>query len=190
MREHFNQSYKRLSHGDSIFSKPNCLVVKSYFLILYSAQLAISIFKINFSISTFHNFLKDAQLKWFYFKHHSRTTKSVLMAIIFWQTKQNHFELSAHAESDSMKIYKFFIPYKVWYGIEIRFKFSFVTSTPFSTFFVVDVETTQAKIIFSFLALFNLMNGTIIFFVLFLSSFFEDGRPTTINSAPFGLPLF
>ena len=189
MREHFNQSYIRLSHGDSIFSKPNCLVIKLYFLILYSA-LAIPIFKISFAISTFGNFLGDLLLKWSYFKHRSHTTESVLMAIIFWQTKQNHFELSAHAESDSMKIYKFFIPYEVWYGIEIRLKFSFVTSTPFSTFFVVDVETTQAKIIFSFLALFNSMNGTIIFFVLFLSSFFEDGRPTTINSAPFGLPLF
>ena len=70
------------------------------------------------------------------------------------------------------------------------FKFSFITSTSFSAFFAVDVEPTQAKRILPFSALFNLMNGTIIFFVLFLLIFFEDGRPTTINSAPFGLPLF
>ena len=62
MSEHFNQSYIRLSHSDSIYSKPNYLVVKLYFLILYSA-LAIPIFKINFAISTLGNFLRDVQLK-------------------------------------------------------------------------------------------------------------------------------
>ena len=70
------------------------------------------------------------------------------------------------------------------------FKFFFITSTSFSAFFAVDVENTQAKRILPFSALFNLMNRTIIFFVLFLLIFFEDGRPTTINAAPFGLPIF
>ena len=134
MREHFNQSYIRLLHCDSIFSKPNCLVVKLYFLIFYSARLAKPIFKINFAISTFGNFLKDVQLKWFYVKHRSHTTESVLMAIIFWETEQNHFKLFFLVEklqtfcpyrifkifSDSIKIYKFFIPYELWYDIDIR----------------------------------------------------------------------
>ena len=138
MREHFNQSYIRLSHGDSIFSKPNCLVIKLYFLILYSA-LAIPIFKISFAISTFGNFLGDLLLKWSYFKHRSHTTESVLMAIIFWQTKQNHFELFFLVEKfqtfspcrifkiffNSIKIYKFFIPYEVRYGIDIRLQIFF-----------------------------------------------------------------
>ena len=134
MREHFNQSYIRLSHCDSIFSKPNCFVVKLYFLIPYSAQLAIPIFKINIAISTFGNFFRDVQLKWFYFKHRSLTTESVLMAVIFWQTEQNQFELFFLVEkfqtfclcriltifSNSIKIYKLFTTYEVWYGIDIR----------------------------------------------------------------------
>ena len=44
--------------------------------------------------------------------------------------------------------------------------------------------------IFSFSAHFNLINGTIIFFGLVLLVFFEDERPISFNSAPFGLPLF
>ena len=70
------------------------------------------------------------------------------------------------------------------------FNFPLVTSTPFSMCFAVDVETAHSKIILSFFALFNLMNGTIKFFGLFLLIFFEDGRPTTVNAAHFGLLLF
>ena len=81
MRENLNQSYIRLSHGDSIYSKPKRLVVKLHFYILYSARLAIPISKINFEISTFSNFLRDVQLKWFHFKHRSHTIESVLMTI-------------------------------------------------------------------------------------------------------------
>ena len=69
------------------------------------------------------------------------------------------------------------------------FNFSFVTSTPLRVLFAVDVETAHSKRILSFSALFNLMNGTIIYFELFLLVFYEDGRPITVNSDPFGLPL-
>ena len=58
---------------------------------LHFAWFPILIFKVNFAISTFGNFLRNVQLKWFHFKHRSHTTESVLLAIIFWQTKQNHF---------------------------------------------------------------------------------------------------
>ena len=61
--------------------------------ILHFAQFPILIFKFNFAISSFGNFLRNVQLKWFHFKYLSHTTESVIMAIIFWQTKQNHFEL-------------------------------------------------------------------------------------------------
>ena len=70
------------------------------------------------------------------------------------------------------------------------FDFPFVTSTPFIVFSVVGVETTHSKRILSFVALFNLMNGTIKFFGLFLLIFFEDGKLATVTSAPFGLLLF
>ena len=70
------------------------------------------------------------------------------------------------------------------------FNFPFVTSTPFSMCFAVDVETTHSKRILSFFALLNFMNGTIKFFGLFFFVFFEDGRPTTVNAAHFGLLLF
>ena len=70
------------------------------------------------------------------------------------------------------------------------FNSPFVTRTPFSVFFAVDVETIHSKRILSFLALFNLMTGIIKFFGLFLFIFLEDGRPTTVNSAHFGLLLF
>ena len=133
MRENLNQSYIRLSHGDSIYSKPKRLVVKLHFYILYSARLAIPISKINFEISTFSNFLRDVQLKWFHFKHRSHTTESVLMTIFsdeptkpFWT-----FFLVLKFQTfcpckifkifpDSIKIYIFFISYQVWFAIENR----------------------------------------------------------------------
>ena len=68
--------------------------------------------------------------------------------------------------------------------------FFLVISTPCSLFSLVDVETIQSKRIFSFSALFNLMNGAIKFSRFSLPILFEDGRPATINSAPFGLQLF
>ena len=40
------------------------------------------------------------------------------------------------------------------------FNFPFVTSTPFSMCFVVDVEITHSKRTLSFFALLNLINGT------------------------------
>ena len=52
------------------------------------------------------------------------------------------------------------------------FNFLFVTSTPFSMCFAVDVGTTFSKRILSFFALFNLINWTIEFFGLFLLIFF------------------
>ena len=70
------------------------------------------------------------------------------------------------------------------------FNFPFVNRTPFNICFAVDVETTHSKRILSFFALFNLMNGTITFCGLFLLIFFEDGRPTTVSAAYFGLLLF
>ena len=175
-------------------------------------------FQFNFAISTFGNLLRNVQLKWFHFKYLSHTTESVSMAIIFWQTEQNHFELfflswsfkhSAHAESwQYFPINIFHIrPHKRWktcilsstyFSSLVRsdiiltsdFNFPFVISTTFSMCFAMDVETTHSKRILSFFALFNLMNGTIKFFGLFLLIFFEDGRPTTVNAAHFGLLLF
>ena len=71
------------------------------------------------------------------------------------------------------------------------FNFPFVTSTPSSMCFAVDVETTHSKRILSFFELLNLMNGTIKFFgLLFLFIFFEDRKATTVNAAHFGLLLF
>ena len=52
------------------------------------------------------------------------------------------------------------------------FNFPFVTSTPFSMCFAVDVEARHSKRILSIFALFNLMSGTIKFFGLFLLFFF------------------
>ena len=69
------------------------------------------------------------------------------------------------------------------------FNFLFVTSAPFSMLFAVDVETTHSKRILYFFALFYLMNGAIKFFGLPLLILFLDGRPTTVNSAYFGLLL-
>ena len=69
----------------------SCCQITLY--ILHFAQFPILIFKFNFAISSFGNFLRNVQLKWFHFKYLSHTTESVIMAIIFWQTKQNHFEL-------------------------------------------------------------------------------------------------
>ena len=70
------------------------------------------------------------------------------------------------------------------------FNFPFVTSTPFSMCFAVDVETTHSKRILSFFAPFDLMNGTMKFIGMFLLIFFEDGRPTIVSAAHFGLFLF
>ena len=70
------------------------------------------------------------------------------------------------------------------------FNFPFVTSTPFSMCFAVDVETTHSKRILSFFELLNLMNEKIKLFGLFLFIFFEDGKPVTVNAAHFGLLLF
>ena len=191
MREHFNQSYIRLKT-----KLPCCQII---LLNTYSAQLAIPVFKINFAISTFGNFLRDVQLKWFYFKHHSYTTESVLMTIIFWQTEQNHLELFFLVEkfqtfcpcrifkifSDSIKIYKFFIPYEVCMVLRSDFKFSFITSKSCSAFFAVDEETTQAKRMLPFLALFNLMNGTIIFLYCFSWSFLKMEDLSTLHPSVF-----
>ena len=60
------------------------------------------------------------------------------------------------------------------------FNFPFVTSTPFSMCFAVDVETTHSKRILSFFALLSLMNGTIKFFS---SSFLkmEDLQLSTLH---------
>ena len=70
------------------------------------------------------------------------------------------------------------------------FNFPFFTGTLFSMCFAVDVETTHSKRVLSFFALFNLMNGTIRFFGLFLLIVFEYGRATTVKAARFGLLLF
>ena len=89
----FNQclgaSYLILGAGPVV--KASCCQIILY--ILHFARFPILIFKINFAISAFGNFLRNVQLKWFHFNHPSHTTESVLMAIIFWQTRQNHFEL-------------------------------------------------------------------------------------------------
>ena len=66
------------------------------------------------------------------------------------------------------------------------FNFPFVTTIPFSMFFAVDVETTRCKRVLHFFTFLNLMNGTIKFFGLLLFILFEDGRLTTVNTAPFG----
>ena len=83
----FNQclgvSYLILGAG---LVKASCCQIILY--ILHFARFPILIFKINFAISIFGNFLRNVQLKWSLFKHRSHTTESVLMAIIFWQTKQ------------------------------------------------------------------------------------------------------
>ena len=76
--------------GAGIIAKTSCCQIILY--ILHFARFPILIFKINFAISTFGNFLRNVHLKWFHFKHRSHSTESVLMAIIFWQTKQSHFE--------------------------------------------------------------------------------------------------
>ena len=98
---------------------------------------------------------------------------------------------------DEKYVYYYIFTYYIfsflmWSNMVLKsdFNFPFLTSTPFSVFFAVDIETTHSKRILFLLVLFNLMNGTIKFFELFLLIFFEDGRPTTVNSTPFGLLLF
>ena len=157
--------------------------------ILHFARFPVLIFKINFAISTFGNFLRNVHLKGFHFKHRSHSTESVLMAIIFSQTKQNHFELfSCHKVSnilpmqnlhntflliffisDLIRDEKICILLSTYFSTLMRsdmvltsdFNFPFVTSTPFSMCFAVDVETTHSKRILSFFVLLNFMNGTI-----------------------------
>ena len=106
------------------------------------------------------------------------------MAIICWQTEQNHFELFSCRKVSNIlhmqnlqnifwfdKKLQIFHPfYEVCMVLRSDFKFCFITSTFFSAFFAMDVETTQAKRILPFY--FHLMNGTIISFVLFLLIFF------------------
>ena len=89
----FNQclgaSYLIFGAGQSMILSKR--LVKLYIIyILYFARFPTLIFKINFAISAFSNFLRNVQLKWFHFDHHSHTTESVLRAIIFWQTWQNN----------------------------------------------------------------------------------------------------
>ena len=141
----------------------------------------------TFLSCTHLNFLRGVQLKWFHFRHHSHTTESVHMEIIFWQTDQNHFELfflsqsfkhPVHAESSkyySIRWSSTYFSSLTKYDIVLRsdFNFPFVTSTPLRALFAVDVETTHSKRVLSFSALFNLMNGTTIFFELFLLAFLK-----------------
>ena len=89
----FNQclGVSYLTLGEGLVVKASCCQIILY--ILHFARFPILIFKFNFAISSFGNFLRNVQLKWFHFKYLSHTTESVIMAIIFWQTKQNHFEL-------------------------------------------------------------------------------------------------
>ena len=173
----FNQclgvSYLILGTG---LVKASCCQIILY--ILHFARFPILIFKINFAISIFGNFLRNVQLKWSLFKHRSHTTESVLMTIIFWQTKQNHFELfflswsfkhSAHGESSQYfpinifhirphKRWKICILVSTYFSSLMRsdmvltsdFNFSFVTSTHFNMCLPVDVETTHSKRILSF----------------------------------------
>ena len=54
----------------------------------------------------------------------------------------------------------------------------------------VDVETTHSKRVLPFFIIFNLMNGEIKFFGLFLWIVFEYRRPTIVKTAHFGLLLF
>ena len=88
----FSSSFQSMFRGlISDIGGRSCCQITLY--ILHFAQFPILIFKFNFAISSFGNFLRNVQLKWFHFKYLSHTTESVIMAIIFWQTKQNHFEL-------------------------------------------------------------------------------------------------
>ena len=207
-------SYLMLGTGP--VAKASCSQIILY--ILHFARFPILIFKFNFAISSFSNFLRNVKLKWFHFIYLSHTTKSVIMAIIFWQTKQNHFELFSCRKvsntlpkqnlhntflliffiSDLIRDEKICILLSTYFSTLMRsdmvltsnFNFPFVTSTPFSMCFALDVEITHSKRILSFFALLKLMNDTIKFFRLFFFIFFENGRPTTVNTAHFGLLLF
>ena len=72
--------------GGGLVVKASCCQIILY--ILHFAQFPILIFGFSFAISSFGNFLRNVQLKCL-----SHTKESVIVAIIFWQTKQNHFEL-------------------------------------------------------------------------------------------------
>ena len=71
-----------------------------------------------------------------------------------------------------------------------NFNFPFVTSTPFSMCFAVDVETAHSKRVLSFFALSDLMNRTIKFFGFFLLNVFVDGTPKSVKAAHFVVLLF
>ena len=141
--------------------------------ILHFAWFVITIFKINLAISTFGNILKNVQPKWFYFKQCSHNTKSVLMAIVFWQTKQTILNFfSCHKVSnilpmqnphntflliffisDLIRDEKICILLSTYFSTLMRsdmvltsdFNFPFVTSTPFSMCFAVELETAHSK---------------------------------------------
>ena len=144
--------------------------------VLNFARFPILLLKINFAISTFGNFLRNVKLLWFHFKHLSHTTKSVLMSIDFWQTKQfwiffllQSFKHSAHVEYSQYfplnifhirprKRWKIYILLPAYFSSLMRsdiiltsdFNFPFVTSITFSICFAMDVETTHSKRIFFF----------------------------------------
>ena len=147
--------------------------------ILHFSRSPILIFKINFAISAFGNFLRNVQLKWFNFNHSSHTSESVFMAIIFWQTRQNHFELFSCPKvsnilptqnphntffliifiSDLIRDERYVYCYLhifhlswdlIWYWHQAS-TFPFFASTLFSICFAVDVETTHSKSVFLFL---------------------------------------
>ena len=65
--------------------------------------------------------------------------------------------------------------------------FPFVTRTPFSMCFAVDVKTIHSRRILSFFLLFEFDEPDN---QIFLFIFFEDERPATANTAHFGLLLF
>ena len=88
----FSSSFQSMFRGlISDIGGGSCCQVVLY--ILHFAWFPILIFKFNFVMSSFDNFLRNVQLKWFHFKYLPHTTESVIMAIIVWQTKQDHYEL-------------------------------------------------------------------------------------------------
>ena len=81
----FSSSFQSMFRGlISDIGGRSCCQITLY--ILHFAWFPIPIFKFNFAISSYGNFLRNVQLEWFHFKYLSRTTKSVIMSIIFWQT--------------------------------------------------------------------------------------------------------
>ena len=81
----FSSSFQSMFRGlISDIGGRSCCQITLY--ILHFAWFPIPIFKFNFAIPSFGNFLRNVQLEWFHFKYLSHTTKSVIMAINFWQT--------------------------------------------------------------------------------------------------------